>query len=300
MITPPYLKQGDKIGICASARKISREEIAPAMETLKSWGLEVVVGRHVYKESNQFAGVDNERAEDLQEMFDDSSIKAIIFARGGYGTIRIVDLLNFDNFKKSPKWICGYSDITVLHNHINNLNIETLHSVMLSGFGAEGGESAVETLRKSLFGEELKYSFSTDKKDLQKEGKAEGELVGGNLSLIYALTGSVSDLNTDGKILFLEDLDEYLYHIDRMMLNLKRSGKLKNLKGLLIGGMTEMKDNTIPFGKTAEEIVAESVAEYSYPVAYDLPAGHLKDNRALILGRKVALKVEKSQANLTF
>jgi muramoyltetrapeptide carboxypeptidase len=220
-------------------------------------------------------------------MFDDTSVKAVISARGGYGTIRIIDKIDFTTFKKHPKWMIGYSDITVLHSHIYNLGFETLHATMPINFAVNA--EATETLRKALFGEKL--SYEAEKHSLNRTGIAEAELVGGNLSLLYALTGSASDLDTKGKILFIEDLDEYLYHIDRMMMNLKRSGKLENLVGLIVGGMTDMKDNAVSFGKTAEEIILDAVKEYDYPVCFNFPAGHIDRNLVLIIGRKVKLEV---------
>lgn len=287
MQQPPFLKKGDKIGIIAPARKISKEEIQSSIDIFNAWGLEVVLSKNLFNADNQFSGTENERAEALQIMLNDDSISAIISARGGYGTIRIIDKIDFTNFKKHPKWIIGYSDITVLHSHIHNFGIETLHATMPVNFTKN--EEATETLRKALFGEQLNYEVESH--PLNRKGIAEAELIGGNLSLIYALTGSVSDIDTKGKILFIEDLDEYLYHIDRMMLNLKRSGKLDHLAGLIIGGMTDMKDNTIPFGKTAEEIITDAVKEYDYPVSFNFPAGHVEKNLALYFGRKVKLNV---------
>lgn len=287
MISPPYLKKGDTIGIIAPARKITREELQPSADLMTAWGLHVRFGNNLFGANNQSSGTDAERTADLQEMLNDPSIKAIISARGGYGTLRIIDKLRFDRFTEFPKWIIGYSDITVLHSHIHNLGIETLHGTMPVNF-MKDAESA-ESLRKALFGEKLNYFWPAH--PLNRRGKATGVLVGGNLSLLYGMTGSISDLDTDNKILFLEDLDEYLYHIDRMMLNLKRSGKLKSLSGLIVGGMTEMKDNTIPFGKNAEEIILDAVKEYDFPVTFGFQAGHTVKNLALILGRKISLKV---------
>ena len=289
LIQPSYLKKGDKIAIVAPARKISLEEIKSAIDILESWGLEVVLSKNLFKSDNQFSGTDNERADDLQTMLDDSSVKAIIIARGGYGTIRIIDKLDFTKFKQQPKWIVGYSDLTVLHSHIHNFRIETLHATMPINFTKN--EAATESLRSALLGEQLKYE--TGAHQLNKKGICEGELIGGNLSLLYALTGSISDIDTRGKVLFIEDLDEYLYHIDRMMLNLKRSGKLSRLVGLVVGGMTDMKDNAIPFGKNAEEIILDAVKEYNYPVCFNFPAGHIDKNMAIYFGKKVKLKVEE-------
>lgn len=287
MITPTYLKRGDKIGIVATARKISKEELQPAIDILYSWGLEVVLSKNLFNTDNQYSGTDDERADDLQMMLDDSSVKAIISARGGYGTIRIIDKLDFTSFQKSPKWIIGYSDITVLHSHIHNFGIETIHATMPINFTKN--EEATESLRKVLFGEIINYKIESH--PLNRKGIAEGEIVGGNLSLLYALSGSDSDIDTKGKILFIEDLDEYLYHIDRMMMQLKRAGKLDNLAGLIVGGMTEMKDNLIPFGKTAEQIIIDVIKEYNYPVCFNFPAGHIDRNLAIIMGRNVKLTV---------
>lgn len=292
MNRPPYITKGDKIGIVAPARKIDISEIQFGIDVLKSWGLEVVFGNNLFKNDNQFSGTDDERAEDLQSMLDDDSIKAVISARGGYGALRIIDKIDFSRFKKNPKWIIGYSDITVLHSHIHqNFGIETLHAPMLFTFQKD--VESVESLRKSLFGELKSYSFP-NKNNYSRNGNAEGILVGGNLSLIYALTGSKSDIDTKGKILFIEDLDEYLYHTDRMMMNLKRGGKLEHLVGLIVGGMTEMKDNAVPFGKTVEEIIYESVAQFSFPVCFDYHSGHDTKNLALYLGRKINFSVDKN------
>ena len=294
MKTPCYIKRGDKIGIVSTALRISKEEIYPAVKIFKEWGLEVVLGKHLFEEYNQFAGTDEQRTTDLQQMLDENSVKAIICARGGYGTVRIIDKLIFSNFIKKPKWIAGYSDVTVLHSHIHsNFGIETLHSTMpLNISENKFTEESLESFRKALFGEKINYSLKTS--SLSRKGKAEGILVGGNLSILYSLIRTKSDINTNGKILFIEDLDEYLYHIDRMMMNFKRAGKLKNLAGLIVGGMSEMNDNKIPFGKTANKIIAETVAEYNYPVCFDFPAGHKNDNRVLILGREIKFNVDEN------
>jgi muramoyltetrapeptide carboxypeptidase len=295
LIQPPHLTKGDKIAIIACAGKISKEKVQPAIDILKSWGLQVVIGKNIYQSNHQFAGTDEERTEDLQTMLNDDSVKAIISARGGYGTVRIIDKINFKKFQKKPKWLIGYSDITVLHSHFHNMGIETLHATMPINF--DKNKEATESLRKLLFGEKLSYEIKSTK--LNRSGKANAQLVGGNLSLIYALAGSKSDISTKGKILFIEDLDEYLYHIDRMMMNLKRSGKLKHLKGLIVGGMTDMKDNNSPFGKTAEEIIIDAVKEYTYPVCFNFPAGHIDKNLALVFGKKIKLNVGESKVLLS-
>lgn len=305
MISPALLRKGDRIGVIAPARKISREEIALAVDLLKNWGLEVVFGKNMFGEQHQFSGSDEARTADLQQMLDDPSVKAVISARGGYGTLRIIDKIDFSGFRKNPKWIIGFSDITVLHAHVHNFGIETLHAPMLINFFQNA--EATESIRKILFGENgqgtdsfgkdsrlSEFIYTAESHPLNRKGSGEGELTGGNLSLLYALTGSSSEIRTQGKVLFLEDLDEYLYHVDRMMMQLKRAGRLSGLAGLVVGGMTEMKDNTVPFGKNAEDIIAEHVKEFSYPVCFNFPAGHIRKNLALPLGRRAKLSVKEN------
>lgn len=296
MKTPPLLKKGDVVAIAATARKISKSELEPSLQILKNWGLKVVFAPNLFKEQDQFAGKDAERARGLQWALDSEDIKAVFIARGGYGTIRVIDAIDFSDFKKKPKWVIGYSDTTVLQSHLTNLGIASIHGTMPFQFAQN--EEATESLRKILFGEKQEYETGAFK--LNRNGVAQAEIVGGNLSLLYALSGSVSDINTKNKILFIEDLDEYLYHIDRMMLQLKRSGKLKNLKGLIVGGMSDMKDNKIPFGKSAEEIIYDAVKEYKYPVCFNFPAGHIPRNLALYFGKKATLKVTKKGATLKY
>lgn len=299
MITPAFLKPGDKVGIVATARKISREEVDPAIKVLESWGLVVELGSNLFETDHQFAGDDNLRASDLQQMLDNPEIRAIICARGGYGTVRIIDQLNFLKFEYSPKWIVGYSDITVLHSHIHKYyGIETLHATMPVNFPVDGSFSeSVEALKSCLFGEVPVYTMPAG--DLSRNGHAKGMVTGGNLSILFSLSGTPSEIETEGKILFIEDLDEYLYHIDRMMMNLKRSGKLGQLAGLVIGGMSQMRDNTVPFGKTAEQIITDAVKDYKYPVLLGFPAGHQDKNMPLIFGREAMLDVS-GQASLAF
>ncbi|QQX77554.1 MULTISPECIES: LD-carboxypeptidase [Aequorivita] len=298
MITPSKLQIGDCIGIVSTARKISKEELKPALQLLEKWGLQYVMGKTIGAEENQFAGHDDLRAEDFQKMMDDPKIKAIWCAKGGYGTVRILDKLDFSTLKKSPKWVIGYSDVTALHSHIHNLGIETLHAQILQNLENKSEETSA-SIKNILFGNPYKIDIESTAK-LNRPGKAEGILVGGNLSLLYSLCGSNSALKTEGKILFIEDLDEYLYHVDRMMMNLKRNGMLQNLAGLIVGGMTDMHDSKIPFGKNAEEIVYDAVSEYNYPVCFNFPAGHIDDNRALILGRKIELDISKREITLSF
>jgi muramoyltetrapeptide carboxypeptidase len=291
MISPPYLNKDDKIGIIAPARYLNFEEVHPSLRVFQKWGLEVELGTNIFRTWNQFAGKDEQRLADLQQMLDDDSIKAVVCARGGYGTVRIIDHLDFTSFMKKPKWVVGYSDITVLHSHIHrHLGIETIHAIMPINITTDDAiDDSQETLRNALFGKLRSYSYAAT--PFARQGEAEGILTGGNLSVIYSLMGSDSEVDTSGKILFLEDVDEYLYHIDRMMMNLKRAGKLSKLKGLIIGGMDRMNDNKVPYGHTAYEIIADAVAEYDYPVCFDFPAGHGEKNLALILGRKVKLTI---------
>ncbi len=300
MITPQYLKKGDTVAIVSTARKITEKEIQPALHILENWGLKAVLGKTIGAEENQFAGSDDLRAADFQKMLDDPKIKAIWCARGGYGTVRIIDKLDFSKFKKNPKWIVGYSDVTVLHSHIHNFRIETLHAQMCLEIENKTQETS-ESIRKVLFGEDYKLEVESSGSATRAETQTiNGVMVGGNLSVLYSLCGSTSEMKTDDKILFIEDLDEMLYHVDRMMMNLKRSGYLKNLKALVIGGMTEMKDNKVYFGKTAEEIIIDLVKEYNYPVITNFPTGHISDNRALIMGRKVELNIKENKIALNF
>jgi muramoyltetrapeptide carboxypeptidase len=291
MIIPEKLKIGDKIGIISTARKITMEELSPAINTLESWGLKVVLGINLFQEDDQFSGTVEQRTADLQSMIDDNSIKAILCARGGYGTVQIIDAINFTNLKKNSKWIVGYSDVTVLHSHLNNLGIASLHATMPINFESNTKESLL-SLKNSLFGN--LNSIECKAHPLNKFGKIEGNIVGGNFSILYSLLGSQSDIDTVSKILFIEDLDEYLYHIDRMMMNLKRNGMLRNLKGLIVGGMSDMNDNSIPFGKTAEQIILEYTKDYDFPICFDFPAGHLSDNRCIKLGINSELEISKN------
>ncbi len=297
MIRPKYLQKNDTVAIVSTARKISFEEIKPAIDLLKKWGLNIVVGETIGLKENQFAGSDLQRTDDFQQMLDDKKISAIWCARGGYGTTRVIDNLDFSKFKNSPKWIIGYSDITVLHNCLHNLGFESIHATMPIDIPRNTTESLI-SLKYSLFGKQINYSINSSYKN--KLGNAKGKLVGGNLSILYSLLGSKSSINTKDKILFIEDLDEYLYHIDRMMLNLKRNDYFKNLKGLIIGGMTDMHDNEIPFGKNSKEIILDITSEYKFPLVFDFPAGHLDDNRALIFGRNLNLKVDNNLVKLGF
>jgi muramoyltetrapeptide carboxypeptidase len=297
MITPPYLQKGDTVAILATARKHIVKSMQPTIDLLESWGLTVVIGKSIGLEENQLAGNDEQRAADLQEQLDNPNIKAIWCARGGYGTVRVVDLVDFTQFKKSPKWLVGFSDVTVLHNHLNTMGYKSIHGIMPISL-AKASKEAIESLRLSLFGQPLQYAI--DPHPMNRLGKASGELVGGNLSILYSLLGSPSAIDCKDKILYIEDLDEYLYHIDRMMMNLKRNGCLESLKGIIVGSMTDMKDNDIPWGKNALEIVQDVTKQYNIPVIFNFPAGHIHDNRALILGNNVTIEVTENCSTVVF
>ena len=285
-ITPPYLQKGDRVAIICPAKKLP-QPMDDAVALLQSWGLEVVWGETVTASYHQFAGDDALRAQDLQRYVNDDTIKAIFAARGGYGTVRIIDQVDFSRLTTHPKWIIGFSDITVLHAHLfTNYGLQTIHGQMPINI-PDATVPSLETLRKALFGQELKYEITPH--PLNRIGHTEGVLIGGNLAILLSLSGSVSDYHYDGKILFMEDVGEYLYSIDRMLYTLKRAGKLKNLAGLIVGGFTDLKDNDIPFGQTAQEIIRAIVEEYDYTVCFDFPVGHVRDNWALVMGREVKL-----------
>lgn len=294
---PQSLQRGDLVAIVTTARKIDREDIQKAIELLESWGLNAVVGKTIGKADHQFGGTDADRISDFQEAMNNEAIKAIWCARGGYGTVRIIDALDFSKFLTNPKWVVGFSDVTALHSHLHNLGVHTIHGAMPITVESSTPEALV-SLKNTLFGNDVKHEVPCESKN--KYGKGKGELVGGNLSMLYSLLGSNSAIKTEDKVLFIEDLDEYLYHVDRMMMNLKRNGYFDNLKGLIVGGMTKMNDNTVPFGKTAEEIILDNIKEFDFPVCFNFPAGHLKDNRALELGRTVEFSVDKNSTQLKF
>ena len=305
IVTPPYLKKGDGIGICSPAGYISAEDIQPALQKLNEWGFYVKVGASIGKRDFTFGGTDEERAADLQQMLEDRSIKAILCARGGYGAVRIVDRIDFKKLKQHPKWIIGFSDVTVPHSHINvTCRVASIHSKMCNSFPSDWSKAepvqieTIESIRKCISGEKARYVFTPNEKN--KTGLATGELVGGNLKTLESLAGSKSDIDTRDKLLFVEDTGEYLYSIDRMFWNLKRSGKLSNLKGLIVGGFKVKPDDPgEEFGRTLEEIVLEKVTEYSYPVCFDFPVGHQKNNVALKCGVLHTLGVHLNECRLT-
>jgi len=299
-ITPSPLKPGDCIGIIAPARKVLQQEVQPAIRFFTSKGFMVKTAPHLFAGFNQFAGTDEQRAHDLTEMIEDKTVKAILCARGGYGSIRLLDHVNFRKLQQNPKWIVGYSDITVFHSMLNGwYGIETIHGPMPFNFPTDSSSNeSIDSLLKVLMGEIPQYTAKPH--PLNKNGKAEGTLVGGNLSIIYGLLGTNADINPQGKILFIEDLDEYLYHVDRMMMSLKHSGKLKEIAGLIVGGLSEMKDNHIPFGLSAHEIVANALKEYKIPICFNFPAGHVEPNLSLIMGRRISLEVNSKGASVVF
>jgi muramoyltetrapeptide carboxypeptidase len=295
--TIPYLKRGDKVAITCPAKKLPIP-MTDAVNLLTGWGLEVVLGDTVHASYHQFAGNDAFRAADLQRFINDDSIKAIFCARGGYGTIRMVDLVDFAPLQTNPKWLVGFSDITLLHAHIiANYNIPCIHGQMPLNI-PDASAYSLETLRMALFGDTLAYQIPPN--PLNRTGESAGILIGGNLSLLLAISGSASDMDYSDKILFIEDVGEYLYAVDRMLRALKRAGKLKNLAGLIVGGFTDLKDNDIPFGQTLPQIVMDVVAEYNYPVCFDFPAGHVPNNCSLILGQNIDLSVNEQKSAINF
>ena len=294
---PPPLRAGQHVAVVSTARKITAAELAPALAILQSWGLEVVLGESIGAENHQFAGDDELRRRDLQRQLDDPAIAAILCARGGYGTARIVDALDFTEFRKHPKWVVGFSDITVLHCHLLRLGYASIHGVMPVLFHQPGGEMALQTLRTALFGE-VPAPLLAPPHLLNRLGTAVGELVGGNLSLLHTLTGTPSQVSFAGRILFLEDLDEYRYHLDRMLLHLHRSGQFAGLAGLVVGHFSAMRDNAVPFGSEAHEIIAHYAQSYDFPVGYGFPIGHEASNAAVVVGQTMQLTVNDGGGRL--
>nr|WP_320117622.1 LD-carboxypeptidase [uncultured Marinifilum sp.] len=299
MYQPAALKKGDKIGIVSPAGKIDPEKVGIAVNKLEEIGFKVVLGNHVLDEYQQFAGADIDRLYDFQSMLNDPEIKAILCSRGGYGSVRILEHIDFDWFVRNPKWIIGYSDITIFHTYINNiLEIESLHSTMPVNFPDAEDNKSLTSMINTIMGNVEDYEIESNK--LNRVGTAEGELIGGNLSILYSLRGTKIDFETYGKILFIEDVGEQLYHLDRMMQNLRMGGKLADIKGLIVGGMSDMKAGDPDFGKTAYQIINEAVQAYSYPVVYGFPAGHIQENWALPLGRYLKLNADKEKVKLVW
>ena len=295
MITPKNLKKGDKVAILSTARKVSIDEIKFAINIFESWGLAVELAENLFEEDNQFAGTVSQRTQDLQNMINRRDVKAIFFARGGYGTVQIIDSLNFSQLSKFPKWLVGYSDITVIHSHLNNLGFITLHASMPINY-VSNKKTALDSIYNVLFNS--KNNIQLKPHYLNKLGSVNGKIVGGNLSIIYSLIGSKSETDTQNKILFLEDIDEYLYHIDRMMINLDRNNILSDIKALIVGSMTSMNDNEVPFGKSANEIIHSYASKYDFPICFNFPSGHIDDNRAVIFGAESHLYISENNVFL--
>src|SRR5258705_1400039 len=297
--TPPYLEKGDIIGMVCPAGAMPVEKTSECIRVLnEEWGFQTKVGKTVGNAFNYFSGTDEERLNDFQQMLDDDEVKAILCARGGYGMGRIIDKIDFKKFKKNPKWIIGFSDITILHCHLySNYYISSIHAPMAAAFNDMGYINRfVQSLKNALEGNKAKYQCEPH--EFNKKGEAIGEVVGGNLSLLAHLIGTDSDIKTRGRILFIEDIGEYLYNIDRMLLQLKRSGKLSKLAGLIVGGFTDIKDTERPFGKTVYDIIRDIVKEYDYPVCFGFPVSHSTENYALKIGIGYKLKVGKSKVSL--
>jgi muramoyltetrapeptide carboxypeptidase len=302
LIRPPYLKVGDTVAIVAPSGILkSREgEIQQAIALLNKWGLNAKLGDNVFNKADHFAGTDQERCEDFQNALDDSSISAIWCARGGYGTVRILDKLDYSKFRKEPKWIIGYSDITALHNQLHNEGVESIHALMCVSLTKDLSEilDSVETFKSAIFGNLTNYTLEGT--EYNREGEATGQLIGGNLTMLHTMLGSDTSIDTSNKILFIEEIGEYKYHIDRMLQSLKRAGYFDNCKGIIVGDMSKLRKNTTLWGTSIEKLILDALSEYSFPIAFNMPAGHEKDNRALILGRTINLKVDKSGTRITF
>jgi len=299
---PPYLQVGDTVAIVAPSGilKNRKREVQQAAGLLTDWGLNVIVGDYVFNKANHFAGDDYERCTDIQNVMDNPSVSAIWCARGGYGTVRILDKLDYTQFKKNPKWIIGYSDITALHNQVHNEGFESLHALMCVSLTKDLNEiiASVDTFKGALFGNPTNYNLHYS--PYNKLGEASGQLVGGNLTILHTMLGSKESIDTDGKILFIEEIGEYKYHIDRMLQSLKRAGYFDNLNGLVVGDMSKMRKNTTLWGTSVEQLILDALAEFDFPITFNMPAGHEKDNQALILGREIILKVEKEGTSITF
>ena len=301
LITPPYLKKGDTIAIVAPAGILKNRQatIQKAKRLVESWGLCVVLGDNLFKNGHHFAGSDLQRTTDFQKALDNPNIKAIWAARGGYGSVRILDKLNYKQFKKNPKWIIGYSDITAFHNHIHNLGVETIHGMMATSVEEKPEEiiKTISSFKKVLFGQEISYTIASS--TYNKKGIVEGQLVGGNLAILTSMLGSKSQLNTNGKILFIEEIGEYKYSIDRMLQSLKRAGYFTNVNGVIIGDISSIKKNSTKWGSSIEQLILNVVPK-NIPVLFDFPAGHKADNRALIFGTNLSIKVDEKSNLINF
>jgi len=302
LIQPDYLKAGDTVAIVAPSGilKNRNDEVEQAKALLKSWGLHVIVGEHVFKQDDHFAGSDSERCEDFQKALDNPQVSAIWCARGGYGTVRILDKLDYTKFKQSPKWIIGYSDITALHNQIHNVGVESIHALMCVSLTEDLNDirETVSTFKSAIFGMPIAYTLEGS--NFNRVGTVVAPVVGGNLTILHTMLGSNTSIDTTGKILFIEEIGEYKYHIDRMLQSLKRAGYFDNCKGVLVGDMSKMRKNTTPWGKPIEQLILDALADYSFPIVFNMPSGHEDDNRAMILGRQAILTVGKDKSTIVF
>lgn len=305
LTTPSYLKAGDSIVILAPAGILKPNRKAVVLQAKKlaeSWGLKVVLGKNMFNQNHHFSATDNERCQDFQDTLDNPNIKAIWAARGGYGSVRILDKLDFTKFKQNPKWVIGYSDITAFHNHIHNLGVETLHGMMATSLEEKPEEivKTIATFKKALFGEEISYTIpSSTYNRANNSSKINGQLIGGNLAILTSMLGSKSQLNTEGKILFIEEIGEYKYSIDRMLQSLKRANYFTKVEAVIVGNMSSIKKNTTKWGSSIEQLILDAIPN-DIPVIFDFPAGHEADNRALIFGRRVQLAVGSKQCSVSF
>ena len=302
LIHPPYLKAGDTVAIISPAGILQNKEdkIKQATDLLESWGLHVVVGKNVFNQNYQFAGTDEERAEDMQKALDDPTISAIWCSRGGYGSVRILDRLDYTKFKKKPKWLIGYSDITAFHNQLHNLGYESIHGIMGISLKDDISESQenIDSFKDAIFGKPLSYTLEGS--EFNRVGQATGQLVGGNLTLLHTMIGSKTSIDVSGKILFIEEVGEYKYHIDRMLQSMKRAGYFDHCKGVIVGEMSKIRKNTTDWGSSIEQLILDALSDYNFPIAFNMPAGHEDDNRAMILGRTVELAVGKDKSTIVF
>lgn len=299
MRRPEPLKAGDTIRIIAPAGRVNPADLEYGMQVFSEWGLSVEMGKNMFKSRNIFSASDEERLDDLQDAINDQNVKAIICARGGYGTNRIIDKVDFAALEQSPKWLVGFSDITVLHSHIQrNFDIETIHGPMAKTLTAETPEEGLEGMRKALFGESVSYTLKGDTANIP--GAATGILTGGNLSILYSLMGTPSEPVWDNRILFIEDIGEYHYHLDRMLVSMKRAGVFSKIKGLIVGHLTGMKDPEPGMQRSMEETILEHVQEYGFPVVFNFPAGHEQDNLSLVMGRELELISGEEEISLIF